>query len=321
MPTTARDLAFDWRGLTLAGTLHLPLGDSPWPAVVMLQGSGPADRDLGGYFPPIRDVLLDRGLAVFSFDKPGIGGSTGDWHDYALHDRADQALTALAFVAGQPEVADERVGVWGHSQGGWVVQIVAARRPDLPFAVASAGPGIDVREQDRYSFEMMLRSLRLAAPDSERAVAALDALHGAAMRGDDYETVERGHIAPLRGEAWYERLPEDERNLLDSPVMWGLTRRIIQEDYDPPATLAQIACPLLAVFGSLDPLLPALESAAIYSRALVEAGNHDATIVVFPGANHRLLVEETGEFTGGYLDLLGDWVARHASTGRVGGGV
>lgn len=318
MPITARDLAFDWRELRLAGTLFLPHGDGPSPAVVMLQGSGPTDRDSGGYFPPIRDVLLRRGLAVFSFDKPGIGGSTGDWRDYALHDRADQALTALDFVARQPEVADDRVGVWGHSQGGWVVQIVAAERPDLPFAVASAGPGIDVRDQDDYSFKVMLQSLGLADPDVERAVAALDALHDAALRGDDYQTVERGLIAPLRGEGWYERLPDEERYLLDTPAMWGLTRRILQEAYDPPETLARITCPLLAVFGSLDPLLPSLESAAIYSRALVEAGNHDATVVVFPGANHRMLVEATGEFSGGYLDLLGDWVARRAGVRGAG---
>jgi len=147
-------------------------------------------------------------------------------------------------------------------------------------------------------------------------MAALDALHDAAMRGDDFETVEREHIAPARGEAWYEQLPDDERQLYDDPATWGLTRRIIQEAYDPPEALARIACPLLAVFGSLDPLLPTLESAAIYSRALVDAGNHDATIVVFPGANHRLLVAETGEFTGGYLDLLGDWVARRVGAAR-----
>lgn len=321
MPTTARDLSFDWRGLTLAGTLHLPPGDAPFPAVVMMQGSGPTDRDSGGYFPQIRDVFVGRGLAVYSFDKPGIGGSTGDWHDYALHDRADQARAALDIVAGQPEIDAGRVGVWGHSQGGWVVQIVASGRPDLPFAVVSAGPGIDVREQDRYSFEVMLRSLGLEDPHVERAVATLDAIHGAAMRGDDYAAVDRDLIAPLRGEPWYERLPEDERNLLDSAAMWGLTRRIIQEAYDPPSALERISCPLLAVFGSLDPLLPALESAGIYCASLARAGNHDATIVVFPGANHRMLVEETGELTGGYLDLLGDWVARRAGSLAVGSDV
>lgn len=308
MPITARDLAFDWRGLSLAGTLHLPHGDSPYPAVVMLQGSGPADRDSDGYFPPIRDVLLERGVAVFSYDKPGIGGSTGDWRDYALHDRADQAITALDFVAGQPEVADERVGVWCHSQGGWVVQIVAAGRPDLPFAVASAGPGIDVRAQDLYGCQQMLRAKGLPEAEAERALAAFDAVHDAALRGDAYEVVEREHIADARDEAWRQYL------LLDDPAMWGLMCSFIQEGYDPPTTLARITCPLLAVFGSLDPLLPALESAAIYSSALVEAGNRDAAVVVFPGANHRLLVGDTGEFTGGYLDLLGDWVARRAGT-------
>lgn len=309
MSNLARDLSFDWRDLTLAGTLHLPPADAPHPAVVMLQGSGPADRDSEGYFPRIRDVLLDRGLAVFSFDKPGIGGSSGSWRDYALYDRADQAVAALAFLATQPDIDAGRVGVWGHSQGGWIVQIVAASRPDLPFAIISAGPGIDVRAQDIYGCEQMLRSTDTPEPEIDRALAAFEAVHDAALRGDDWEVVEREQVAAARDEGWYQYLP------LDDASMWGLMCRFIQEAYDPPPTLARITCPLLAVFGSLDPFLPALRSAEIYSRALVEAGNRDATIAIFPDANHRLLVEETGEFTGGYLDLLGDWVARRVAVG------
>jgi hypothetical protein len=65
------DLSFRWRNVELSGTLHLPDSRPPHPAVLMLPGSGPADRDCGGYFPPIRDVFLRRGVATYSFDKPG----------------------------------------------------------------------------------------------------------------------------------------------------------------------------------------------------------------------------------------------------------
>src|SRR4051812_31423527 len=99
---------------------HPPPAPAPpfHPAVLMLQGSGPADRDSGGYFPPIRDAFLARGIAVFSFDKPGIGSSTGDWRHYALMDRADQALAALALLREHHVIDGARVGVWGQSQGG-----------------------------------------------------------------------------------------------------------------------------------------------------------------------------------------------------------
>lgn len=78
------------------------------------------------------------------------------------------------------------------------------------------------------------------------------------------------------------------------------------ERYEPTEALRQARCPFLALFGALDVLAPAWESAEIYSRSLREAGNQDATLVVFPRGNHRILLAETGDFVSGYLDLLGD---------------
>jgi fermentation-respiration switch protein FrsA (DUF1100 family) len=72
------ELSFSWGGLHLAGTLHLPGSTGPHPTVLMMQGSGPSDRDNDGYFVPLRKAFLDAGIAVYSFDKPGIGASTGD---------------------------------------------------------------------------------------------------------------------------------------------------------------------------------------------------------------------------------------------------
>ncbi|HET9017671.1 MAG TPA: CocE/NonD family hydrolase, partial [Thermomicrobiaceae bacterium] len=96
--TTTEDIRFVGDGVSLAGTLHRPAGQGPHPAIVMLQGSGPADRDSDGYFPPIRDTFLGAGLAVLSWDKPGIGGSGGDWRERTLRDRAHEAVDALAWL-------------------------------------------------------------------------------------------------------------------------------------------------------------------------------------------------------------------------------
>ncbi|MEE8407032.1 MAG: alpha/beta hydrolase, partial [Acidimicrobiia bacterium] len=111
-------VAFDWNGLTLVGTLHLPDADRLHPVVVMIQGSGPSDRTSNGYFPAIRDAFLMRGIGTFAFDKPGCGESTGDWRDYALEARADQVIAAVNEVCLSSRVAVEQVGVWGQSQGG-----------------------------------------------------------------------------------------------------------------------------------------------------------------------------------------------------------
>ncbi len=302
-----RELAVAWCGITLAGTLHLPASPPPYPTVLMLQGSGPADRDSGGYFPPIRDAFLSRGIAAYSFDKPGIGGSSGDWRRYALAERADQAEAAIASLKAHDAIDPRRVGVWGQSQGGWLVQKIAARAPDLAFAVANSGPGIPPREQNHYGCEHTLRAEGRAEEQIARAVALVDALDAAAARGDEYATVEAALLAPARGEPWYGYLT------IDGPEDWDLMRRFAAERYEPAEALARARCPFLAVYGELDPLLPAWESAAICGRALREAGNRDATIVVFPQGNHRIRLAETGDFCPGYLDLVADWAARRVA--------
>ena len=302
-----RDIILAWGNVQLAGTLHLPRSSPPHPAVLMLQGSGPADRDSGGYFPPIRYAFLSRGIATYSFDKPGIGGSSGDWRQYALAGRTDQALAAIALLREQADIDPQRIGIWGQSQGGWLVQMIAARLPDLAFAIANSGAAIGVEPQDRYGCEHTMRAEGKSEDDIARALGYLSEVHAAALRGDDYATVERQLLDAARSEPWYGYLT------IDDAEDWGLMCRFISERYKPAEALAQARCPFLAIFGALDVLVPAWESAAIYARALREAGNDDATIVVFPQGNHRILVAETGTFATGYLDLLADWAAKRVA--------
>lgn len=302
--TTRHDLVFTWGGILLAGTLHLPPAPPPHPCVLMLQGAGPADRDARGDFPPIRDAFLARGIATFSFDKPGIGGSTGDWRHYALFDRADQAIAALALLREHAAIAPQRVGVWGQSQGGWVVQIIASRLPDLACAIANSGPAIGVAAQNRYGCAQTMRAAGKPDEQIARALTYIEAVEAAAARGDDYATVEEQLLVGARGAPWYGYLT------IGDAVQWGLIRRYAAERYDPAAALARARCPFLAVFGARDVYLPAWESAQTYGQMLHEAGNGDATIVVYPQGDHRIMVEEGDAFCTGYLDLLGDWVGR-----------
>jgi dipeptidyl aminopeptidase/acylaminoacyl peptidase len=301
------ELGFQSLGVTLAGTVHLPASPPPHPGVVMLQGSGPSDRDGNGYFLPIRDAFLERGIAVYSFDKPGIGGSSGDWRQFALFDRADQAQAAIVALKAHAAIDSRRVGVWGQSQGGWIVQLVASRASDLAFAIANSGPGISPREQDLYGVEHTMRADGKPADHIERAVAFVNALHEAAVRGDDYATVFSVLLQPALKEPWFGY------HTIDDAEDWGLMCRFTAERYAPAEALARIRCPFLAIFGELDPLLPAHKSAVICGQALREAGNPDATIVIFPQGNHRIVLRDSGEFVPGYLDLLADWAVRRVT--------
>jgi uncharacterized protein len=301
------DLVFPWQGIELAGTLHLPDGQPPYPAALMLQGSGEADRDCGDYFPPIREAFLSRGIATFSFDKPGIGGSTGDWRNYGFDGRTEQAIAALELLRAHDALDATRVGVWGQSQGGWLVQMIAARLSDLPFAIANSGPAINGEQQDLYGCEHTMRAAGNSEDDITHGLALMDALHAAARRGDDYATVDRELLEPARGTPGFEYLS------IDSEASWALICRFVGEQYEPIEALEQIRCPFLAIFGALDPLVPAWDSAQLTSQALATAGNRDAAVVVFPTGNHRIADVNTGEFVTGYLELLADWAARRVA--------
>jgi len=305
--TTRVDITYSWSGLDLAGTLHLPDADPPHPAVLLMQGSGPTDRDSDGYFPPIRQAFLSRGLATYAFDKPGVGRSTGDWRDYALEGRADQSVAALDMLTGHPLLDAARIGIWGHSQGGWLAQIIAGRIPDLPFAIASSGPSIDIEQQDLYGCEHTMRAGGHDDAEVGEALGFLDAVHAAARRGDPYRIVETEILATARQARWY-----GSYLTIDDPESWAMVTRFVTEEFEPIEALTRIRCPYLAVYGGGDTLVPAWRSAEETGRALAEAGNTDATVVVFPNADHRIRDVVMGEFATGYLDLVADWAAKRA---------
>ncbi len=298
-----RDLSFVWDGQTLAGTLHLPEGDAPLPVVLMMQGSGDADRDCDGYFPPIRTAFLDAGMATYAFDKPGCGYSTGDWRHYALEERASQALAALAMLRADAAIASDRVGVWGQSQGGWLAQMVAGRDPALCFAISNSGPSIGVEEQDRYGCEHTMRSSGNSEDEIHQALAFLDRLHDAARRKLDFSAVESDLLLEARTERWYGYATVDDAE------DWAFGCMLAQESYEPLEALALVRCPFLAVFGGRDDLVPAWRGAEEVGNALQRAGNDDATVVVFPDGDHRIAASSSGGFVAGYLDLISGWAA------------
>ena len=303
---TTQTIVIDWRGLRLVGTLRLPNPDKAYPVVVMMQGSGPTDRTNDGYFLPIQEALLGRGIGTFGFDKPGCGESTGDWRDHGLVDRADQVEEALRTVRRHSMVLGDYVGLFGHSQGGWLAQMLAGRRSDLAFAVASAGPSITVAEQILYDCEHSMRANGCSESDIAEAVAFTGEVQEAAMEGLDFDAVYSRLFANVRSKPWYEYTTAETEG------EWRHICTLLSEDYEPVETMRRIRCPFLAVYGGLDTLVPAWRSAHETGRELQRAGNSDAAVVVFPDGNHRI-EQEPGTFVKGYLDLLSGWIARTVS--------
>ena len=151
-PFPYREVAVEYpnnaaKGVTLAATLTEPKGDGPFPAVVLISGSGPQDRDetLLGHKPflVLADYLTRRGIAVLRFDDRGTGASTGDHGAATSEDFATDAAAGVEFLKGRKEIDPKQIGLMGHSEGGLIAPMVAAEHPDdIAFVVLLAGPGV-----------------------------------------------------------------------------------------------------------------------------------------------------------------------------------
>jgi pimeloyl-ACP methyl ester carboxylesterase len=166
-PYHEEEVTFANGPITLAGTLTIPEGKGPFPAFVMVTGSGLQNRDeeLFGFkvFGVIADYFTRRGVAVLRYDDRGMGGSTGSLATATTADFAGDALAGLALLASRPEIDRAHLGVFGHSEGADVAAIAAARSPNVAFIVMMAG--------------MALRGdlvMRRQAEDSARALGGSD---------------------------------------------------------------------------------------------------------------------------------------------------
>jgi uncharacterized protein len=297
--TAAYEVQFSHHQTSLAGTIYHPTPPGPYPALVMIQGSGPTDRDNFGYFPVIRDYFVQHGIVVLCYDKPGVGGSTGNWKDQDLRDRAGEALAARAFLQTQPLVDPRRVGLWGNSQGGWVVPLAASLDPDVAFIVMVSGPAVSPAEQDRYAMEHFYRAEGVPEPEIQQALTFHDALIEAARQHLPYAQLSELPTSAVN-QAWKSYYGE-----WDEPL-WAFLQRIL--DYDPLPVLEYVRCPILAIFGERDVIVPVPQSVSLMRQVFARSGQQHATIQVFPEAGHTIQLGDDDHFAPGFLETMAQWI-------------
>ena len=293
-----RELTVEADGVCLAGSLWLPRHE-PLAVLLMHPGSGPSDRDNDVYFPPIREHLLAGGIGVSSFDKRGVGGSSGRWEDAGIVEQADDLFACAALLVSDPAVP-KPVGLFGHSQGGWVVVEAAGRNPEIAFVVANSGPGVTPVEQERYSHRTYLAAHGVTDDEMDDAFEPFEELVDALRRGTAYEAVrkrfESEQLPTVYGERKLVLFPDDEE-------LWSFLLRVF--DYDPRHALERIRVPLLALFGAEDPIVPVEASVAVYEGAVRP---ELLTVAVLAEGDHRLQTGDPPVFVDGYLDTLSSFI-------------
>jgi uncharacterized protein len=254
------------------------------------------------YLLPVRDHLLQHGIAVLVFDKPGLGDSSGDWRHQTFYDRAEQARAAMTFLQSRADLNPRQIGLYGISQGAWITLLAAATYPDIPFIIPVSGPGMRPVDQDLYFIEHMLRADAYSETQIQQAVQYVKDVLDAAYRDASYVEVAAQCIHPVQNEPWYHyyAIPDSD--------MWEYFRRNAKLHYDPLEWLEKVKCPVLAIFGASDLLLPVEASVAVFQEYLAKAGNQDVTIKVFPNAGHLITNPATEALAPGFLELISDWL-------------
>nr|MBO2500704.1 alpha/beta fold hydrolase [Acidimicrobiia bacterium] len=292
----------DVDGLDVAVCIRLPAtatASNPVPGVVFVDGSGPSHRHDFGPQPP---WFLDAGFAVLTYDKPGCGDTAGDWRSQTIPDRARHAAAALEKLRRQNGVDPRRVGLWGASQGGWVVPLAAGQDPSVAFAMLVSSAGVSPFEQEAVSLQQRMRMAGEPQEAIERATAAYWSLVERLRRGDP----PAGIAADLAVDDPRYRYFHEE--LLTDPELLSFFALI--GDHDPLPAVESMRCPTLLIWGENDPLVPVAQSERVFREGLAAAGNRDVTVVVFPAADHWIMVEGPGgerEWAPGYIDTMTAW--------------
>ncbi|MDB5350115.1 MAG: hypothetical protein JWN86_1362 [Planctomycetota bacterium] len=315
--TRTEEVQFRCGDDTLSGFLVLPDTPGPHPAIALVFGSGRSDRNYHGVAPHLWRHFARHGFACLAWDKPGIGKSTGDFNAQTFRDRADETLAAVRFLQGRAEVRKDRVGLWGHSQGGTVAVLASSLSGDVAFLIEVGGSQVIAWRQDSLRVEAELRADGFAEDDIREAVAftkmRMDLIRG---KGE-FEDLEKSHAA-VEKRPWFEYAGRCDRALFYS------ARKMVE--FDPGPSWERVKCPVLAIYGEKDTSLPPEQNLPIIRRGLAKAGNKDVTIKVVPGADHGLKVTRPGgpkevrerskarkpgdgpDFAPGYLDLMTDWL-------------
>ena len=334
VPYRVEQVNFESDGYTLAGTLTIPEGDGPFPATIMMTGSGPQTRDsmvVPGFpiFEMIADHLTRNGVAVLRYDDRGVGFSEGAYAVTGLHDFANDGMAAMEYLRTRNDVNPAEVGLIGHSEGGYYAAVIGAdERANPAFVIILAGAATD-------GFDVLVQQNRdiLSAAGADQAtideqMRYLDESY-AYIVAEDWDGWRE--VAIQSAQRRWELFSETERVLSGYDSQEAFAEAFIVQAsqgydqrwfatflaYDPTDDLLATTAPILVVLGGKDIQVDAEINAAGFATVL--ADHPDVEIVILPDANHLFQAATLGtmdeyftlppEFDPAFLPTLSDWLA------------
>lgn len=314
--------------LTLSGTLTIPKGKGPFAVAILISGSGPQDRneEILGHKPfwVIADYLTRQGIAVLRYDDRGTANSTGDFKNSTSLDFANDVEAVIEFLRTQKKIDPNRIGLIGHSEGGLIAPMVAAKpENNIAFSILMAGPGI--RGSELILKQQSLISRANGTPEKE------------ILKDEEWtKKMFRFMESNLNSKTFDEDAKlfiDSLNNAMEIETPSGMTKDELSATLynsfcdpwmkyflflDPAIALRQIKCPVLAINGSMDLQVPPKENLSAIKTNIESNGNKAVTIKEFPKLNHLFQVCTTGSpneyarieqtISPEVLEIMGNWI-------------
>jgi len=315
-------------GIILAGTLTLPAEEGLFPAVLLISGSGPQDRNETVFshrpFLVLADYLTRQGIAVLRVDDRGVGESKGDFSQATSEDFASDVQAGIEYLKTREEVNSEQIGLIGHSEGGLIAPMVASRSEDIAFIVLMAGPGLPGEKILYLQSELIAKAMGINAEKIARDSRYNKKLYSLVKEEENEEILKEKAFNVL--EEYFTELTEEEKSEIGDwdTYVAGQLQGLLSPwfkyflIYDPRPTLSKVNCPVLSINGEKDLQVPPKENLKAIEEALIAGGNRNFIIKELPGLNHLFQSAATGSpdeyarieetISPVALELISDWI-------------
>jgi len=313
-------------GIVLAGTFTKPKSAGPFPALLLITGSGPQNRDeeILGHKPffLLADYLTRRGIAVLRADDRGVGKSTGVFGKATSKDFAGDVRAGINYLKSRSDVIAKKIGLLGHSEGGLIAPMVADGSSDVAFVVLLAGPSLSGEEILYMQDSLILAAMGTPQNEIQKSLRINHSLYSLVKKEIDTTKLHQEIRSLLEQTMLADSTTGGKIN---ESVVTATINQLISPwfrfflTYDPVPPLKKLSCPVLALNGSKDLQVPAEKNLEGMREAFKASGNRNATAKLLPGLNHLFQKAETGaplEYSKieetmdpEALKVIGDWIA------------
>jgi pimeloyl-ACP methyl ester carboxylesterase len=317
---------------TLSGTLLIPHTKGPHPAAVFIHGSGAQDRN--GFVSILRfaaDHFARHGIAALVYDKRGVGQSTGNWATENFDDLAGDALAGLKLLQNRKDIDPQQVGMYGSSQGGWIMAKATQRSREIAFiiCISGAGAGITVGEQVLFDLENQFRAAGFTPEEIKQWIEAYHLFYKYLRAGEGSDRNELDSLVNKieKSPKLTDELRKGWLQDLITPIDWKKRDQwffLYDVNFDPVPLWGKYEGPVLGVFGELDGETPVQVVVPIFTKALIARRHNDFNIAVFPKAHHIIMemitdtindseLDRLKRYVPGYYDTITDWLLKRVT--------